>query len=193
MPKKVNLRAVLLLVHGALALILGLILFYLHAVMTNVLFEAVAIASAVVFAGTALLLVAIADWIAAILSGARKGIHQAWLYALAGLAAAVIVAGALERSQIALYLLLILAAGHAAITGAYVLRLAIRMRSPGIERAILFVLAGASAVMAILIGVLGWGFSEPTATAWLGACLCLAAAKSLFLSEMTWNEEAAAS
>jgi hypothetical protein len=67
MLKNLNLRATLLFVHGALALNLGLILFYLHAIMTNPLFEAVAIASAVVFAGTALLLAAVADWLAAAL------------------------------------------------------------------------------------------------------------------------------
>jgi uncharacterized membrane protein HdeD (DUF308 family) len=193
MLKNLNLRATLLFVHGALALNLGLILFYLHAIMTNVLFEAIAIASAVVFAGTALLLAAIADWVAAALSTAGRRMHQAWLYSLSGFAAFVVVAVVFAKAETALYLLLMLAALHAAFTGAYALALAVRMHHPGIERGMLFALGSASVTMAGLIAMFGWRFSDRTATAWLGACLCLAGAKTLFFSEMMGNRKTAAS
>lgn len=193
MLKNLNLRATLLFVHGALALNLGLILFYLHAIMTNPLFEAIAIASAVVFAGTALLLAAVADWVAAALSTAGRRLHQAWLYSLSGFAAVVVLAVVFARAETALYLLLMLAALQAAITGTYMLAVAVRMHHAGVERGILFALGSGSVVLASLIGLFGWHFSERTATAWLGACLCLAGAKTLFLSEMMGSRKPAAS
>jgi hypothetical protein len=65
MLKALNIQLRILLAHGSLAICLGAALLYLSAAMTNRLFEAIALVIAVLLASTALILGALADWVAA--------------------------------------------------------------------------------------------------------------------------------
>jgi MFS family permease len=83
-----NVRTGVLMVHGGIALFLGLAFFYLSATMTNPLFEALAVVGAVMLATAALALAAITDWFAAFSAGVKSA-HRLIFYLLAGMAFAL--------------------------------------------------------------------------------------------------------
>ena len=190
MLKDLIIRKVVLSVHGVLALMLGLAFLYLGATMTNLLFEAVAVAIAIVLATAALILAAITDWFAAFSEG-RKRVHRFVFYILAGVALAVtgVVLG--YYPAVTMQWLLVLAAIHSLTFGISAFAFAMRPALQPIRPRCLYILgtlsilfSGVTASMATL------DIGNPAAAATLGVYLCFVGAKMFFFA---WNLDRAIS
>src|ERR1700739_4627281 len=82
---KSEIRLDVLLVNGTLTLILGLALLYLQGMMTNFLFDIIAVVSAIVLSAAAFTMIAIVDFCAAISFGAKR-LRDVAFYSLLGVA-----------------------------------------------------------------------------------------------------------
>ncbi|MBB6147258.1 uncharacterized membrane protein HdeD (DUF308 family) [Silvibacterium bohemicum] len=118
MLNDVKIRTAVLSFHGALAFILGSAFVYLGATMTNLFFEAVSVAIALVLAMAALILAGISDWFAALGEGPRR-MHRFIFYMMSGtiLAGTGVVLG--YSPLIATRWLLVAAAIYACVFGIF--------------------------------------------------------------------------
>jgi uncharacterized membrane protein HdeD (DUF308 family) len=128
-----RIRIGVLVVHGVLALGLGLVFFYLRALMDSPLFETAAVTIAALLAAAALLLAAISDWFAAFSEG-MKDVHRLVFYVLAGLTFAVtgVVVGYYPQNT--MQWLLGLTAAHALVFGGAAFAFALRTGHDAAER-----------------------------------------------------------
>lgn len=176
MSKAKNIEPYVLAIHGMLSLSLGLALFYLRATMTNRVFEAIAVAIAVLLAAATLMMAAIADWFAAWSEGLRY-LHRFTFYLFAGLALGI--AGVLLGVSFRIYMprLVFFASFHALAFGLLGVVVAWRATNHGIEQRIMAVSGSISIVFAIVMTTLSNRLDNRDATALLAAYLCFVAVK----------------
>ena len=183
MPISRNIRTGVLTIHGALALGLGVAFFYLHATMTNALFDVIAIVIAVMLAAAALILAAITDWFAAFSSG-MKSVHRISFYLLAGVAFGL--AGLFLGYYPAVYMqwLAIFAVIHALAFGVSALVFAFNAHQQPLERGAMYVFGSISVLFSGAMA--GWikYLDDRSATLLLGCYLCFVGIKVLFFA---WN------
>ena len=181
MLKSIKLQQSILLIHGVLALCLGLALFYLRSAMTNQIFEAVAIVIAVTLAAAALVLAGIADWFAAFNEGA-KHLHRLTFYLLSGLALALAGVFLGIYSQVSMRRLVIFAAIHAIAFGVLALALTGRASRHALERRGIYLFGTLSIVFSGAMTGLAGQMDERAATTTLGVYFCFVGTKLLFLA-----------
>ena len=189
MLNDLKIRRIVLTVHGVLALLVGLAFFYLGATMTNLMYETIAVAIAIVLSTGALILAAIADWFAAFGEG-RKQLHRVVFYGLAGLilAATGVVLG--YYPEVTMQWLLVLAAFHAFVFGALALMSAPRAAQQPLRRRYMYIFGSISILFSGMITGFGiTDFGNPSATALLGTYLCFMGVK-MFL--FAWSFDGAA-
>lgn len=176
-------RTGVLIIHGGIGLLLGLSFLYLSATMTNPLFEALAVVTAVMLATAALVLAAITDWFAAFSAGMRSA-HRIVFYLLAGMAFAL--AGLFIGYYPAVYLqwLVGLAALHALIFGTSAFVFVFTAEHHRLERRVMAAFGTCSVVFSGALAAWIPYLTDRLAVALLGAYLCFIGTKLLFFA---WN------
>jgi len=183
MLKALNIQLRILVAHGALAFCLGAALLYLSATMTNQIFEAIAVVVAILMASTALILGALADWVAAWGEGTAH-LQRAAFYLLSGLAFATAGAFLSVYAPISLEWLVLLAALHALVFGLLGVAIALRAKRHGWERRLVFLFGAASVAFSGVMAGLARHLENREASGLLGAYFCFVGVKLFFL---TWN------
>jgi len=170
-----------LTVHGGIALVLGLVFFYLSAAMTNPLFEVLAVVTALVLATAALLLAAIADWFAAFSAG-MKSAHRIIFYLLAGIAFAL--AGLLIGYSSAIYMqwLVGFAALHALVFGTSIITFAFTSQDDTPERIAMAIFGMCSVVFSGALAAWIPYLNDKSAIALLGGYLFFVGIKLIYLA-----------
>ncbi|MBT9333381.1 hypothetical protein [Paracidobacterium acidisoli] len=176
-----KLRIAIPAIHGSLALLLGLTLLYLHAAMSNPLFEALAVGIAILLSAAALILAAITDWFAALTAGMKK-LHRVTFYLLAGIAFALagIFLGAYPL--VPLQWLVIFAIIHALAFGISALAYAARAGHHSQKRRAMYFFGAVSILFSGAMAGLIRNPTDSSATAILGWYLCFVGAKMLFFA-----------
>ncbi|MBV8674461.1 MAG: hypothetical protein JOZ33_13590 [Acidobacteriaceae bacterium] len=183
MLKALSIQRNILVAHGALALCLGAALLLLSAAMTNLVFEAVAVAIAVLLASAAIMLGALADWVAAWGEG-TKHLQRAAFYLLSGLAFATAGAFLGVYAPISLQWLILFAAIHALTFGLFGILIAIRAKRHGWERRLTFLFGAMSVVFSGAMAGLARQLENRPASGLLGLYFLFVGMKLLFLA---WN------
>ncbi|HTY83998.1 MAG TPA: hypothetical protein VMB19_07255 [Silvibacterium sp.] len=183
MLKALNIQLRILLAHGALALCLGATLLYLSAAMTNRIFEAIAVVIAVLVASTALMLGALADWVAAWGEG-TKHLQRSVFYLLSGVAFATAGAFLGIYAPISLQWLILLAAIHAFAFGMLGIVIGLRAKRHGWEQRAVFLFGAVSIAFSGAMTALARQLDNRSVTCLLGIYFCFVGVKLLFLA---WN------
>lgn len=180
-----KLRTVVLAIHGSLALLLGLALLYLHATMTNLLFEAFAVLIAVLLSAAALILAAITDWFAALTAGMKK-LHRVTFYLLSGIAFAL--AGVFLGSYplVTMQWLVIFAVVHALAFGIFAFLYAARAHHHVRKRRAMYLFGTISILFSGTMAGMVRNLDDPSATGVLGWYLCFVGMKMLFVAWEPW-------
>ncbi|MBV8631803.1 MAG: hypothetical protein JOZ83_12815 [Silvibacterium sp.] len=181
MLKAFNTQLRILIVHGVLAFCLGGALLYLAAGMTNPLFEAVSVVLAILMASAALLLGALADWVAAWGDGTRH-LQRSAFYLLSGLAFATAGAYLGIYAPISLEWLLLLAAIHALAFGLLGIAIALREKRHGWEQRIVFLFGAASIAFSGALAGIAKQLNNHNATWVLGVYFCFVGVKLAYLA-----------
>lgn len=184
MLRSVKIQLRILVIHGILALCLGLSFFYLLSTMTNSLFDIFSIVIAILLTAAALILAAVADWSAAWGEG-TKHLRRLVFYLFAGLAFALtgIFLGFYSRST--LQLICVLAAIHALVFGLLGIVLARRTRPHQAERFVLSLLGIVSILFSGTVAGLVPTLDDRSATTILGAYMCFVALKLFYMAWTT--------
>lgn len=186
MLKSIKVQERILLIHGVLALWLGLSLFYLRATMTNMIFEGVALAIAILLAAAALVLGGIVDWFAAWNEG-MKHLHRLAFYLLAGLAFALTGVFLGIYSEVSMRRLVFFAAIHALVFGVLALAFTSRAGRHQLERTVTYLCGAVSIVFSGAMTALARQLDEPAATTVLAAYFCFVGVKLLLLSWISYR------
>lgn len=175
----VRIRIGVLAAHGILSLGAGLILFYLSAVMTNPLFEAIAVVVAILLMAASLMVAAITDWFAAFGEG-MKHVHRIAFYSLAGLAFALTGFFLAYYPQATMQWLVVFAAIHALAFAFVAFAFVFKAKHRTMERGAMY-LFGAISVMfsGAMVGLSG-DIEDRTATSLLAAYSCFVGLKLFF-------------
>jgi len=178
---KSEIRLDVLLVNGTLTLILGLALLYLQGMMTNFLFDIIAIVSAIVLSAAAFIMIAIVDFCAAISFGGKR-LRDVAFYSLLGVAFAVCGAVVAFGPPEAIQILLVLTIVHGFASGALGFAAARKPAFSRFERIALYSFATASIAVSATIAALAENLDDRSSLGWIGAYLCLVGVKLLFLA-----------
>lgn len=178
---KSEIRLDVLLVNGTLTLILGLALLYLQGMMTNLLFDIIAIVSAIVLSAAAFIMIAIVDFCAAISLGVKR-LRDVAFYSILGVAFAACGAVVAFGPPEALQILLVLAIVHGFASGALGFAAARKPAFSGFERIVFYSFATASIAVSATIAALAENLDDRSSLGWIGAYLCLVGVKLLFLA-----------
>ncbi len=181
MLKALNIQLRILVAHGALSFCLGAALLYLSAAMTNRIFEAIAVVLAILMASAALILGALADWVAAFGEG-TKHLQRSAFYLLSGLAFATAGAYLGIYAPISLEWLLLLAAIHALAFGLLGIAIGLRAKRQGWEAWTVCAFGAASVVFSAAMAGLARQLVNRNATALLGVYFCFVGIKLAFLA-----------
>lgn len=180
MLREMTIRTRVLAVHGSLAVGLGLVFLYLHATMTNLLFEVLAIVIALMLAAAAFLIAAFTDWFAAFDGGIKKHVHRFIFYLLGGLAFALTGVFLGYYPEVTMPLLVAFAAVHALAFGVSGLLLARKAKHHKLEHRAMYLFGVLSVLFSATMAALYRTLDNASATAVLGAYLCFVGAKLLF-------------
>lgn len=174
-------RVDVLFIDGALMLFLGLALLYLQGLITNVLFDVVAVVSALLLSAAIFFMIAIVDFLAAAGSGLRR-LRDARFYGAVGIAFVIggllLALGPAEGINVLLALVIVhgLASGFLGIVAAY------RLSSSRIGRATLYGFSLASITISGIVAGMAKSFDDRAALGWTGSYLCLVGVKLFILA-----------
>jgi hypothetical protein len=180
MPTSINVRTCVLALHGSLSLFAGLAFLYLHALMTNLLFDVAAAVSAFIFSVAALLMAAVIDSLAAFATGITK-VHQFAVYLLAALGAALAALIIGYHPAVSLQLLAAFAAAHALLFGLWGLAFAGHASYARGQRVYIGAFGLLSIVFAIYLGR-NLHVNDSIAIARVGAYTCFVGIKMLLFA-----------
>ena len=182
MLKSLRIRAFVLVVQGALILALGLFFLYLRANMTDpVLFDIGDVGVAVLLTVAALVVAALADWIAALGEGVEH-FRRFTFYMLAGLGL-LMGGGFLVYSHYrTLALMLMFAAAHALVYSMSVFSFQLHHLHRAHHRGLVYVAGGISLIFAVAMAAFATSDDDKLATALVGAYLCFVGARMLHQS-----------
>ena len=178
-----GIRARLLMTHGALAVSLGLVLLFLGTVMTNLIFEVMAVVVAVLVCATGLVLGALSDLLAAYYENRQ---HGRWLiiYLSAGLLLVAVGAIIGVTPEVSMRWLLVLGAAHAVVFGAFGLVLSWKARHHPMDRTLLLITGSMSLAFGAWMGSQVRGADNRSATLLLGLYLSFLGGKMFVFA---WN------
>ncbi len=181
MFRSLKIRAYVLLVQGGLILALGLVFLYLRADMTDSIFDIVDVVVAILLTVAALVVSALADWIAALGEGVEH-FRRFTFYLLVGLGL-LMAGGFLVYSHYrTLALMLMFAAAHALIYSMSVFSFQLSHLHRAHHRGLLYLSAGISLAFAVAMAAFATADSNKLATALIGAYLCFVAVRMLHQS-----------
>ena len=181
MFRSLKIRAYVLLVQGGMILALGLAFLYLRADMTDSIFDIGNVVVAVMLTVAALVVAALADWIAALGEGAEH-FRRFTFYLLIGLGLLMAV-GFLDHSHYrTLALMLTFAAAHALIYSMSVFSFQLSHLHRAHHRGLLYLSAGISLAFAVAMAAFATADSNKLATALIGAYLCFVGVRMLHQS-----------
>lgn len=181
MFRSLKIRAFVLAVQGVLILGLGLVFLYLRANMTDQVFDVVDVGVAILLTVGALVIAALADWIAALGEGVEHFRRFAF-YLLGGLGL-LMGGGFLVYSHYrTLALMLMFAAAHALVYSMSVFSFQLGHLHRAHHRGLLYVSAGISLLFAVAMAAFATSDNDKVATALVGAYLCFVGARMLHQS-----------
>jgi hypothetical protein len=176
-----DLRTSTLVAHGVLALTLGLIFLYLAAVMTNLLFQAIAVVLAILLSASTLILAAFVDWFIAFNEGI-KNFRRLISYTLAGIVLGLAGIFLCSYQNVSMRWPVIFALVHAFVFGILGIIFGRHVNPHNMQRWSLYILGGISFLFSGAFAALVKDIDDRSATRVLGAYLCFVGAKMLFLS-----------
>lgn len=178
MYRSLKIRSYVLGIQGALILGLGLVFLYLRANMTEEVFDIVDVGIAILLSVAALIVAALADWIAALGEGVEH-FRRFTFYLLGGLG--LLMGGAfLTYSHYrTLALMLSFAGVHALVYSMSVFSFQLSHLHRAHHRGLLYVSGGVSLLFAITMIAFATSDDDKLATALIGAYLCFVALRML--------------
>jgi hypothetical protein len=181
MLKSLRIRAFVLVVQGVLILALGLFFLYLRANMTDAVFDVVDVGVAILLTVAALVIAALADWIAALGEGVEH-FRRFTFYMLGGLGL-LMGSGFLVYSHYrTLALMLMFAAAHALVHSMSVFSFQLSHLHRSHHRGVVYVTGGLSLLFAVAMAAFATSDNDKMATALIGAYLCFVGARMLHQS-----------
>lgn len=180
LAEKSTIRLEVLLIDGTLTLFLGLALLYLQGLISDVLFDVVAVVIALLFCAGIFFMIAIVDFLAAASSGIRR-LRDVGFYTMLGLAFAVggllMVLGPPDVISVLLSLVIVhgLASGFLGIVAAE------RSSFSRVIRVVFYCFSIGSIAVSGIVAALAKGLDEPSALGWIGSYSCLIGVKMLVL------------
>ena len=181
MFRSLKIRAYVLLVQGGMILALGLAFLYLRADMTDSVFDIGDVVVAVMLTVAALVVAALADWIAALGEGAEH-FRRFTFYLLMGLGLLMAVGFLVYSHYRTLALMLTFAAAHALIYSMSVFSFQLSHLHRAHHRGLLYLSAGISLAFAVAMAAFATADSNKLATALIGAYLCFVGVRMLHQS-----------
>ncbi len=181
MFRSLKIRAFVLAIQGVSILALGLFFLYLRANMTDAVFDVVDVGVAILLTVAALIIAALADWIAALGEGVEH-FRRFSFYLLGGLGL-LMAGGFLVYSHYrTLALMLMFAAAHALVYSMSVFSFQLSHLHRAHHRSLLYVSAGISLLFAVAMAAFATSDNDKVATALVGAYLCFVGARMLHQS-----------
>jgi hypothetical protein len=181
MFRSLKIRGFVLAIQGVLILALGLVFLYLRTNMTDEAFDVVDVGVAILLTVAALVIAALADWIAALGEGVEHFRRFAF-YLLAGLG--VLMGGGflVYAHYRTLALMLMFAAAHGLIYSMSVFSFELGHLHRAHHRGLLYVSAGISLIFAVAMAAFATSDNDKLAAALIGAYLCFLGARMLHQS-----------
>jgi hypothetical protein len=183
-----RLHALIISIHGVMAFVLGLILLYLGAGMTNRLVELIDVVVAIMLSAAALILAGVTDWYAAFGEG-TKHIRRLTFYFLAGTGLVLVGIFLVANPRTNLEWLVLLASAHAFAFGAFALFSVWKVRHRKLDPGSLFTLGVISIICSACLTFFTESGCDRSATLALGAYLCFVGAKMLYFARRTYSFE----
>ncbi len=181
MFRSLKIRGYVLAIQGFMILALGLFFLYLRVNMTDEAFDVVDVGVAILLTVAALVVSALADWIAALGEGVEH-FRRFTFYLLLGLGV-LMAGGFLAYSHYrTLALMLMFAAAHALIYSMSVFSFQLSHLHRAHHRGLLYLSAGISLVFAVAMAAFATSDNDKLATALMGAYLCFVAERMLHQS-----------
>jgi hypothetical protein len=181
MFRSLKIRAFVLAIQGFMILALGLFFLYLRANMTDTVFDVVDVGVAILLTVAALVVSALADWIAALGEGVEH-FRRFSFYLLGGLGL-LMGGGFLVYSHYrTLALMLMFAAAHALVYSMSVFSFQLSHLHRAHHRNLLYVSAGISLLFAVAMAAFATSDNDKLATALVGGYLCFVGARMLHQS-----------
>ena len=181
MFRALKIRGFVLAIQGFMILALGLFFLYLRVNMTDEAFDIVDVGVAILLTLAALVVSALADWIAALGEGVEH-FRRFTFYLLLGLGV-LMAGGFLVYSHYrTLALMLMFAAVHALVYSMSVFSFQLSHLHRAHHRGLLYLSAGISLVFAVAMAAFATSDNDKVATALVGAYLCFVAVRMLHQS-----------
>jgi hypothetical protein len=181
MLRDLKIRSYVLVIQGVLILGLGLVFLYLRANMTEQVFSVVDVGIAIMLTVAALIVGALADWIAALGEGVENFRRFAF-YLLSGFGLLMACAFLAYSHYRTLALMLSFAGVHALVYAMSVFSFQLSHLHRAHHRGLLFVSGGVSLVFAIAMIFFATSDNDELATLLIGAYLCFVGVRMLHQS-----------
>jgi uncharacterized membrane protein YfcA len=181
MLRDLKIRSYVLVSQGVLILGLGLVFLYLRANMTEQVFNVIDVGIAIMLTVAALIITALADWIAALGEGVEHFRRFAF-YLLCGLGLLMACAFLVYSHYRTLALMLSFAGVHALVYAMSVFSFQLSHLHRAHHRGLLFVSGGVSLLFAIAMIFFATSNDDELATLLIGAYLCFVGVRMLHQS-----------
>jgi uncharacterized membrane protein YfcA len=181
MLRDLKIRSYVLVIQGVLILGLGVVFLYLRANMREEVFDVVDVGIAIMLTVAALIIAALADWIAALGEGVEHFRRFAF-YLLCGFGLLMACAFLVYSHYRTLALMLSFAGVHALVYAMSVFSFQLSHLHRAHHRSLLFASGGVSLLFAIAMIFFATSNDDELATLLIGAYLCFAGARMLHQS-----------
>jgi hypothetical protein len=181
MFRSLKIRAFVLVIQGVLILALGLVFLYLRANMADEVFDVVDVGVAILLTVAALIVAALADWIAALGEGVEH-FRRFTFYLLMGLGLLMVGSFLAYSHYRTLALMLSFAGVHALVYAMSVFSFQLSHLHRAHHRGLLFVSGGVSLLFAIAMITFATSDNDKLATLLIGAYLCFVGVRMLHQS-----------
>jgi hypothetical protein len=181
MFRSLKIRAFVLAIQGVMILALGLVFLYLRANMTDEVSDIVEIGVAILLTVAALIVAALADWIAALGEGVEH-FRRFTFYMLMGFGLLMGGAFLVYSHYRTLALMLMFAAAHALVYSMSVFSFQMSHLHRSHHRGLLYLSAGISLIFAVAMAAFATSDDDKVAAALIGAYLCFVGARMLHQS-----------
>jgi hypothetical protein len=178
MFRSLKIRTFVLAIQGFMILALGLVFLYLRANMTDEVFDVVDVGVAILLTVAALIIAALADWIAALGEGVEH-FRRFTFYLLGGLGLLLGTGFLVYSHYRTLALMLMFAAAHALVYSMSVFSFQLSHLHKSHHRGLLYLSGGISLLFAVGMAAFATSDNDKVATALIGGYLCFVGLRML--------------
>jgi len=181
MHQALKIRSYVLAVQGSVILVLGLVFLYARANMTDEVFDVLDVGVAIALTVVALVVAALADWIAALGEGVEH-FRRFTFYLLLGLGLLLGSAFLVYSHYRTLALLLFFGAAHALVYSMSVFSFSLSHLHRPHHRGLVYLAGGISLIFAVAMAALATSDNDRLTTSLVGAYLCFVGGRMLHQS-----------